>query len=69
MAPVIDWNKRPYVTGMELMEMAPHQRAWFENQPNIWRPLQFHTDVLYNCAHPDNADLVAQDLLREVLHG
>lgn len=60
-----DWNNEPFVTGLQFMELPAHQRDWFLGQPNVWRPLDVRLDVLHNCAHPDNRELVAQDLIRE----
>lgn len=63
---MIDWNKRPYVTGIELAEMGPAHVLWFTNQPNVWRndPAR---DVLVNCAHPDNREWAAVDMMREAM--
>lgn len=63
----IDWNQRPYVTQCDLIEMRPYQRAWFLNQPNIWRNLRPELDVLYNCAHPDNKRMWMDELVREAV--
>lgn len=61
----IDWNKQPYVTHQQLVEMPGYLRAWFNGQPNIWRNLDHRLDVLHNCAHPDNALLLGLDLIAE----
>lgn len=61
----INWNAQPYVTSLQLLQMSPHKREWFESQPNVWRQ-SIDRDCLMNCAHPVNAEWVARDLLAEV---
>jgi len=63
----IDWNKEPYVTGLQLRQMRPHMASWFRNQPNIWRG-DFNTDCLYNMAHPDNTNRLIRGLIDEATH-
>jgi len=60
-----NWNEEPYITYTQLMEMPAYERAWFYNQPNIWRSLDIGLHVLHNCAHPSNRKLFLEDLIRE----
>lgn len=59
-----DWNAEPFVTGVELMLMPSYEAIWFLAQGNVWRR-DLTRDVLVNCAHPDNREWLARDLLRE----
>jgi len=58
-----DWNARRYVTGIELTN-DPVLAAWCHAQPNVWCS-DITLDVLWNLAHPDNADRLAAHLLRQ----
>ena len=62
---MIDWNQRPYVTGIDLMEMPAWQRQWFYDQPNIWRRVDLNRDALFNMAHPSNALLCVRMLAKD----
>lgn len=61
-----DWNKEPYVTKYQLLEMPTWKAQWFQNQTNVWR-WDIHADVLRNCAHPDNEKWWLIELAREAL--
>lgn len=63
----VDWNKQPYITMQDFKELPRWKQSWFTNQPLIWRQLDFRLEVLHNCAHPDNARMVALDLIKEAM--
>lgn len=59
-----DRNAVPYMTAEEMQNMPNYKSRLFLEQPNIWRWDGF---ILRNCAHPDNLEWWARDLVQEAM--
>lgn len=49
--------ERPYISGLELMQMPDERRAWVGQHGHVWHSSP-NEDGCYNLLHRDNARMV-----------